>query len=664
MINKILKYDLGKKYPFEKQKVSLLLMFSIFMFVTLFFLGLYMLVLGEFSDGVIVLLNSIVFLFPIYLSRIEDLENAKVVFVSIYIITQVLQIILAGGFEPRNLIFLAVGVMLSFFLLGIRAGYISIISSGLIIFFFYGLISLGVVLPSIEGFEQNRDLSFLLSLLFFFAKSSIIFIYNEKSHKDYHAIMKDGKERLNNAQVIGEMGSFWFDLKNGYLELSHGLLFMFNPQLIGISKDRELDEVKKLIDAPDLLEVKRAFLNAYKSKKIEPIVFKVRIESSVRYFEAKGVFSESLTMITGVVRDITIAQAANKNVEDYKNALDQSALVSITDKSGVIVYANKKFQKVSQYSEIELLGKDHSLLNSGEHSATFFRDMWKTISNGGIWRGTIKNQAKNGTCYWVDSTIVPFFSEGDRPDYYMSIRFDITNQAIISEEIVRKNQELEQFSYVLSHDLKSPLRAIKTLIYFVKEDMGDAGLMLPEEVQNNLNLIDSRIVKMEALIMSVLNYAQVGTSQDKEWIDMNEIVKDVIELIDIPKNFKLNISKDLPKILMNKVELAQVVQNLITNSIKYNNNEEPEILIYPGLKKREFVIHFKDNGIGIDPRYHEKVFNLFETLKQKDSYEATGIGLPIVKKVVEKAGGDVYVLSELGKGADFVLQFPFSVCKH
>ena len=164
--------------------------------------------------------------------------------------------------------------------------------------------------------------------------------------------------------------------------------------------------------------------------------------------------------------------------------------------------------------------------------------------------------------------------------------------------------------------------------------------------------------------MSVLNYAQVGTFQDKEWIDMNEIVNDVIELIDIPKNFKLNISKDLPQILMNKVELTQVVQNLLTNAVKYNNNEEPEILIYPGLKKREFVIHFKDNGVGIDPRFHDKVFNLFETLKQKDSYEATGIGLPIVKKVLEKAGGEVYVLSELGKGADFVLQFPFSVCKH
>mgnify|MGYP006148923339 CR=1 FL=1 len=664
MINKILKYDIGKKFPFEKQKISLLLMFSIFMFNTLFFLGLYLFFLGDFSDGVIILLNAFVFLFPIYLARIQDFENSKAVFVSAYIITQVLQIMLAGGFEPRNLIFLAVGVMLSFFLLGVRAGYISIISSVLIIFFFFGLIEMGVVFPTIEEFEHNRELSFLLALLFFFAKSSLIFIYNEKSHKDYHAIMRDGKERLDNAQVIGEIGSFWFDLKTGELELSHGLLFMFNPKLIGISKDRELKEVEKLIYPADFKLVKNSFFKAFKNKEFQIITFRVKLDDVTKHFEAKGVFNEKGTMLTGVVRNVTLTQAANKNVEDYKNALDQSALVSITDKSGVIVYANKKFQKISQYSEKELIGQDHSLVNSGEHSAPFFRDMWKTISGGEIWRGTIKNQAKNGTYYWVDTTIVPFFNDNNKPDYYMSIRFDITNQALISEEIVRKNYELEQFSFVLSHDLKSPLRAVKTLIYFVKEDLEEAGLALPKGVQDNIDLIDSRILKMEALIMSVLNFAQVGTSDEKEWVDMNAVVAEVIELIEIPEKFKLNISKDLPKILMNKVELVQVVQNLLTNSIKYNNSENPEIIIYPGLKKREFVIHFKDNGIGIDPMFHDKVFNLFETLKQKDAYEATGIGLPIVKKIVEKAGGEVYILSELGKGADFVLQFPFSVCKH
>jgi PAS domain S-box-containing protein len=664
MINKILKYDIGKSFPFEKQKISLLLMFSIFMFNTLFFLGVYLFIRGSFTDGVIILLNAFVFLFPIYLARIKDFESAKSVFVTLYIITQTLQILLSGGFEPRNLIFLAVGVMLSFFLLGIRAGYISIISSLIIIFSFYGLIELGVVFPTLDEFESNKELSFLLALLFFLSKSSIIFIYNEKSHDDYHTLMRNGRERLNNAQVIGEMGSFWLDTKTGSLELSHGLLFMFSPSLVGISKNRELEKVKELIDKEDLKVVLCSFIKAFKKKAFEPISFRVRADGELKYFEAKGVFNEDKTILTGVVRDVTLTQAANKNVEDYKHALDQSALVSITDKSGVIVYANKLFQKVSKFTEEELLGKGHSVVNSGEHSSTFFRDMWKTISNGEIWRGTIKNQAKDGDFYWVDTTIIPFFSEGARPDYYMSIRFDVTNQAKISEEIVRKNYELEQFSFVLSHDLKSPLRAIKTLIYFVKEDIEEADLKLPQGVQDNIDLIDNRIVKMEALIMSVLNFAQAGNSQVKEWIDMNVVVNEVVELIDIPSNFKLNISKDLPQILMDKVELTQIVQNLLTNAIKYNKNENPEIIIYPGLKKREFVIHFKDNGIGIDPRFHSKVFNLFETLKQKDSYEATGIGLPIVRKVVEKAGGEVYIMSELGKGADFVLQFPFSVCKH
>ena len=469
---------------------------------------------------------------------------------------------------------------------------------------------------------------------------------------------------MTDAQRIGKSGSFWVNTETKKLELSEGLLYLLDPSLYHYEQKNNFDVFKKSIHPMDWLLFEEQYNKGFENGEFEPIEFRARsAEAGYNFFKLHCEYTRNKKSFIGVVNDITNTHKALKNFEDYKNALDQSALVSITNRSGKIIYTNKKFRDVTKYSENELLGKDHSLINSGEHEPAFFREMWTSIANGKIWRGNIKNQAKDTSYFWVDTTIIPFMDEKKRPDYYMSIRFDVSSQMKSTEQIARKNQELEQFSYVLSHDLKSPLRAIKTLIHFIKEDMEDEDLKLPEEVEKNFDLIDGRVMRMENLIMSVLSYAQVGGSKEVEWVNLNEIVQEVVEMIDIPSHFKLNISKDLPNVKINRVEVKQVVQNLMTNAIKYNDKENPEIVIYPGLRKKNYLIHFKDNGKGIDPMFHDKVFNLFETLKQKESFDATGIGLPIVKKVVEKAGGNIYLRSSVGEGADFILSFPKSICK-
>lgn len=664
MLKKVLGYNIGESFPFEKQKITLLVIMCSLMFTMLTALTGYLFVLGEFTSGFIVIINAFIFGIPIYLARDAEFEKAKASFVIIYLITQIINLAIGGGYEPRQLIFLGMVGMFAFFFLGKQKGFFFVGISSVVLLAFFGLDQMGVSFPEIEAYNERREQEFLIALFIFFIKLSLLFAFNDEYNKDYKSFLGNLNDRLDNAQIIGNTGSFWFNLKTKKMEFSKGLLYMFDPELLENEYESEMQEIVKRIHPKDLEAVNVQFLRTIHDQEFSDVTFRVRSSNKiVRHFKATGRFNEDKTSFIGVISDITSTVKASKNFEDYKNALDQSALVSITNRSGKIIYTNSNFQETTKFSENELLGKDHSIINSGEHDATFFRDLWSTIANGKIWRGTLKNQAKDSSEFWVDTTIIPFMDENQRPDYYMAIRFDVTDEAIVTEEVLRKNKELEQFSYVLSHDLKSPLRAIKTLIHFIKDDMEDADLELPEEVLQNFNLIDSRVVRMEALIMSVLSYAQVGSSKEKEWIDMNEIVKDTLEFVDVPSNIKFNISSDLPQVFINRVEIKQVFQNLLTNAIKYNDNSEPEISIFQGLKKKNFLIHFKDNGKGIDPRYHDKIFNLFETLREKESFEATGIGLPIVKKIVEKAGGEISVKSTKGLGADFILEFPFSICK-
>ena len=210
-------------------------------------------------------------------------------------------------------------------------------------------------------------------------------------------------------------------------------------------------------------------------------------------------------------------ESTTRELNNVRHALDQSAIVAITDRTGTIIHVNEKFCQISQYSREELLGKNHRIINSGYHSPDFFITLWKTISSGKIWEGIIKNRAKSGSYYWVNTTIVPFLDESGKPYQYVSIRYEVTQRKqaeeqlrVYADKLERSNRELQDFASIAAHDLQEPSRKIQAFgdrlsVQFRKE------LSISNDAQDFLDRMLSSANRMRKLIDDLLTYSRVTT---------------------------------------------------------------------------------------------------------------------------------------------------------
>lgn len=222
--------------------------------------------------------------------------------------------------------------------------------------------------------------------------------------------------------------------------------------------------------------------------------------------------------------------------------------------------------------------------------------------------------------------------------------------AHLTQALRRSNQDLDQFAYVTSHDLKAPLRAIANLSEWIEEDLAD---QLGEDSREHLHLMRKRVHRMGALIDGILQYSRAGRIEQIEAVNVTTLLSDLIELLAPAPNITITVEPGMPTFETEKIPLEQVFMNLLNNAIKYVQTPDAQIQISVRNREEYYEFAVTDNGLGIAPEFHNKIWGIFQRLEARDKVEGTGVGLSIVKKIVESRGGRVWVESELGAGASF-----------
>lgn len=353
-----------------------------------------------------------------------------------------------------------------------------------------------------------------------------------------------------------------------------------------------------------------------------------------------------------------------KEVSNYKFALDESSIVAITNQKGIINFVNDNFCKISKYSREELIGKDHRIINSGFHSKEFIRDLWTTISNGKIWKGELNNRAKDGSYYWVDTTIVPFLNEFDKPFQYVAIRSDITLRKRAEEDLIKyssalefKNTQLIDFCNIVSHNLRAPLINISMLVDYIDQSTDENERQIVHSkikpVVNNLmeifnELVESIQIQQETEIIVDRNYLE--DCVDKVLIGFNAQIKEYEASIELNAD-------DAPIIYFPNKYFESIITNLISNALKYKSpDRKPNIKIESRKVNDTVLLSICDNGLGIDTDLHRN--NLFKIRKTFHKHpDAKGFGLFMTKTQVESMGGKIWVESKPNVGSTFFVEF-------
>jgi PAS domain S-box-containing protein len=359
-------------------------------------------------------------------------------------------------------------------------------------------------------------------------------------------------------------------------------------------------------------------------------------------------------------------QATERELTNIRYALDRSAIVAITDPAGKIIHVNDKFCEISKYSREELLGQNHRIINSAYHPREFFIDLWKTISSGQIWEGEIRNRAKDGSFYWVYTTIVPFLNERGKPYEYVSIRYEITSRKRAEEQLIHyadrlesSNRELQDFASVAAHDLQEPLRKIQAFSDRLKTKYRD---LLGDDGKDYLDRMLASARRMQTLIDDLLSYSRVTTkAQPFIPTDLNQILREVTSDLEvrIESTHAKIVAEKLPTIDSDPSQMRQLLQNIVGNALKFHKPDTPpEVRIGAGIQGGLCELKIQDNGIGFDEKYLDRIFTIFQRLHGKSQYEGTGVGLAVVRRIVERHHGQITAKSALGKGATFIITLP------
>jgi len=376
-----------------------------------------------------------------------------------------------------------------------------------------------------------------------------------------------------------------------------------------------------------------------------------------------------IALMTLVLREMSRRRQAT--AELVRNRAQLQAVVDtavdaivVIDRRGIIERFNRAAERMFGYQADEVIGKNVSVLMPSPYQDEHDAYMERYHRTGerriiGIGR-EMHGLRKDGSQFPIDLAVAEF-GEGEERRYSGIIR-DISErkqaeerQAQLLREVEAANEELKNFAYIASHDLKAPLRAIASLADWISADYADK---FDDDGKEQMRLLIGRVRRMDQLIDGILQYSRVGRiKEERVAVPLNPMLTEVIDLLAPPPHIQITVSA-LPTVVAERTRIQQLFQNLISNAIRYN--DKPQGRIEVGAEAVDGMLHFhvRDNGPGIDPRHWERIFQLFQTLQPRDRSESTGIGLALVKKIVEMYGGRVWVESTLGEGSTFYFSLP------
>jgi PAS domain S-box-containing protein len=393
-------------------------------------------------------------------------------------------------------------------------------------------------------------------------------------------------------------------------------------------------------------------------------------------FNSKIEESSSTTELTSLTNSfnsmIDQLKISNKEVKELTNLVNEFALISVTDTKGNIIYANDTFCNVSKYTKNELIGKNHRILKSGYHSTSFYKNLWDTISNGKIWKNDVKNKAKDGSLYWVQTIIAPIFDMDGKIEKYLSIRIDITKNKENEETIKTQYKNLkkvdiqkDEFASMVTHELKTPLTPI--IGYSDALKMEKIMGTLSEKQLKSVNKISRNAKRLQSLINDIFDVQKLELGKMSfvnEQINVDEMIDDLADdskfmMEDKKIQFVSNLNKGL-SIESDKNRLTQVLKNLINNAIDFVPEETGVIRLNTEEDERSIVFSVEDNGKGIPKDLQKKLFQKFYQIDSSEtrSHGGSGLGLTICKGIIENLGGKITVESEIGKGSKFIVRIP------
>ncbi len=522
--------------------------------------------------------------------------------------------------------------------------------------------------PAMEAAVDSLLLSMLVMPMFYFLlfRPLILHIERRRRAEDKH---KESEEKYHQVIEAANDAIFISDASTGVVSeanlMSEKLTGIEHDKIIGMNLSAlfPIDRANKYISFyHDHLEKGKII-----SEDIE-IIHKSgrRIPVDIR---ASKTTADGREIAISIFRDMAVQKRIERQIKDTKQFLEKvmesvSNAIFVVSLHGHYTMVNHGAEEISGYKADELVGKSFSSILEPGSRKKMKAYFIKSSQLGHTVRQCEANIiTKNGKTRSVIFSLAPLYYEGKIASV-VGAAADITqlkdmekHREELMKNLKRAYNELKDFAYIVSHDLKAPLRGISSLAQWTAQDYADK---LDDEGRENLKLLVSRTKRMHNLINGILQYSRVGRlGPYYQRINTGDITREIIETIDPPENILFEIDEDMPEIVYDKTHFHQIMQNLLSNAINNMDKPDGEIAISCDHEKNGyFVFHVKDNGRGIDKKHFERIFKIFQSLSSRDETEATGIGLSLVKKIVETNGGSVDVESSPGAGTEFSFSIP------